>query len=251
MTVCAAIKALFVMSALPGLTIGVRAADGVGKVCVQKIPSGPSSGWKANDSGATEGSTFSVRIDDLPAVNVTTNSSGVFTNLSLTKKHLGTIRLDDKPLTSFRFGFESRPGHLRLWYNSFYGTWSLSDVRTGEKCACLSSTPPGDGLQRTAAPQSRSDIPEATQTAISQLRVGMKETEAVALTRPVATDYGRFYYGGTRRGRLYFGCGSTQQVRLEASGGPASVITEIGSPEPKAKWTRHTGDSITVELRPL
>jgi hypothetical protein len=112
----------------------IEAADGVGKVCVQKIS--VNTRWDANDTGAREGSTFTVQIDDLPAITVTTNSSGVFTNLSLAKKHLVKIKLDGKALTSFRFTFQERGDHLRLWYKPFYGTWSLSDVSKGEKCAC-------------------------------------------------------------------------------------------------------------------
>ena len=106
----------------------------LGKVCVQKISM--NSRWDANDTGAKEGSAFTVQVDDLPAITVTTNLSGVFTNLSLAKKHFVKIKLDGKALTSFRFDFKERGDHLRLWYNPFYGTWSLSDVRKGEKCAC-------------------------------------------------------------------------------------------------------------------
>jgi hypothetical protein len=112
----------------------VRAADAVGRVCITSIPKGER--WDANDSGAKESSVFSVQIDDLPALQITTNASGVFTNLSLASRHLVKIQLDGKPLTSFRFSFIGRGDHLRLWYNPFYGSWSLSDVRPGEKCSC-------------------------------------------------------------------------------------------------------------------
>jgi hypothetical protein len=112
----------------------VRAADAVGRVCITPIPMGER--WDANDSGAKESSVFSVQIDKLPAIQVTTNTSGVFTNLSLASEHLVKIRLDGKALTSFRFSFEGRGDHLRLWYNPFYGSWSLSDVHPGEKCSC-------------------------------------------------------------------------------------------------------------------
>src|SRR5689334_15224353 len=95
------IKTPILASMLLAFSIVSRASDSDGRVCVQKIPSGPSSSWKANDTGASDRSMFSVRIDDLPAIGVTTNSSGVFTNLSLAKKHLVAIRLDGKPLTSF------------------------------------------------------------------------------------------------------------------------------------------------------
>jgi hypothetical protein len=126
----------FVMVGLLCLAIAAIAADETGRVCVEKIASGPGASWKANGSGATERSIFTVRIDEMPAIKVSTNSSGVFTNLALSGKHLVAIRLDDKPLTSFRFSFEDRPPHLLLWYNEFYGTWSLSDVKPGGKCAC-------------------------------------------------------------------------------------------------------------------
>jgi hypothetical protein len=114
--------------------VGAVAGEAVGRVCVQAISKGES--WKANTTGATERSIFTVQIDSLPAIPISTNTSGVFTNLSLTTNHLVKIRLDGKPITSFRFDFKERGDHLRLWYSPFYGTWSLSDVRKGEKCAC-------------------------------------------------------------------------------------------------------------------
>jgi hypothetical protein len=136
MKIQVSIKVVLVITALFCFSAGGHAGDSDGRVCVQTIPSSLRSSWKGNHTGATEQSVFRLRIDDLPAINITTNSSGVFTNLSLIKKHLVSIRLDDKLLTSFRFSFEDRPSHLRLWYNPFYGTWSLSDVRAGERCAC-------------------------------------------------------------------------------------------------------------------
>jgi hypothetical protein len=106
-------------------------ADEAGKVCVEKISI--NSGWDANDTGASEGSIFAVQIDDLATIYVSTNSSGAFTNLSLNKEHLVKIKLDNKPLTSFRFRFEQRGNYLRLWYNPFYGTWSLSDIQNNKQ----------------------------------------------------------------------------------------------------------------------
>ena len=123
-----------VFAAVFGLLPRSEAADPMGKMCVQKISM--NARWDANDTGAKAGSIFTVQIDSLPAAQVSTNSSTVFTNLPLTGKHLVKIQLDGKPLTSFRFTFEERGDHLRLWYNEFYGTWSLSDVKPGEKCAC-------------------------------------------------------------------------------------------------------------------
>jgi hypothetical protein len=110
------------------------AAGGVGRVCITRIPTGER--WDANDTGAKESSAFTVQFDKLAPVLVTTNVSGVLTNLSLVGEHSVKIRLDGKPLSSFRFSFKGRGDHLRLWYNPFYGSWSLSDVPPGEKCAC-------------------------------------------------------------------------------------------------------------------
>jgi hypothetical protein len=134
-------ETVLVMTALFVFAVGAYAADGIGKVCVQPISSGPKSNWKGNDTGATERSVFTVRIDDLPAIRVSTNSSGVFTNLALTKRHLIKIQLDNKPLTSFWFSFDSRGDHLRLWYNEFYGTWQLWDARASARCACPKQRP--------------------------------------------------------------------------------------------------------------
>jgi len=111
------------------------AAETTGRVCVQSIPRGES--WKANDTGAKESSTFKVQIDKLTPILISTNCSGLFTNLTLGAKHLVEIQLYNKPLTSFRFSFqEEQSEHLRLWYNPFYGTWSLWRVGPHEKCAC-------------------------------------------------------------------------------------------------------------------
>ena len=114
--------------------VSALAVESVGSVCVQAISKGES--WKANDTGATERSIFTVQVDSLPAFHISTNTSGVFTNLSLATYHVVKIQLDGKPLTSFRFTFKKRGDHMRLWYSPFYGTWSLSDVRAGEQCAC-------------------------------------------------------------------------------------------------------------------
>lgn len=123
------------------LAAWLSAAENTGRVCVEAIPRGDN--WSANDTGAKEASTFRVQIDDLAPVFVSTNSSGVFTNLSLTGRHLVKIRVDNKPLTSFRFSFrESGSDHMRLWYSPFYGTWSLSPVWPGQKCACPRQPPP-------------------------------------------------------------------------------------------------------------
>jgi len=121
------------------LAVTAHAEDAVGKVCISRISIGER--WDANDTGARESSTFTVRLDKLAPILVTTNAAGVFTNLSLAGEHTVVIRLDGKPLTSFRFSFQDRAAHRRLWYNPFYGTWSLWDVHPGERCACPKAMP--------------------------------------------------------------------------------------------------------------
>jgi hypothetical protein len=109
-------------------------AGGVGKVCISRVPVGER--WDANNTGAKESSKFVIQIDKVAPVLIGTNTSALVTNLSLTAEHSVKIKLDGKPLESFRFSFKGRENHLRLWYNPFYGSWSLWDVRPGEKCAC-------------------------------------------------------------------------------------------------------------------
>lgn len=110
-----------------------------------------------------ESSTFTVQVDNLAPVQVSTNASGVFTNLSLASEHTMKIRLDGKPLSSFRFSFKRRGDHLRFWYNPFYGSWSLSDVRPGGKCAC-----PKEKASNQAAAGSTNEVGEM----LLQLKAG-------------------------------------------------------------------------------
>jgi hypothetical protein len=94
---------------------------------------------------------------------------------------------------------------------------------------------------------SDSDIPEATYGAMKQLRIGMRDGDAVSLMRPVSADWGRVYWGGGGAGRVYFQVSRHQQMWVEVSGSPDFLVTEISPLEPKAKWTRFSGDSITVQ----
>src|SRR5258706_15555458 len=117
------LTALTTLAILPAYAVHAESQPS-GIVCIDPI----ATNWsrEANESGATEKSNFTVQIDSLPPVQISTRSAGVFTNLTMHTTHLAKIRLDGKPLTSFRFSFEQSGGeHLRLWYNEFYGTWSL------------------------------------------------------------------------------------------------------------------------------
>jgi hypothetical protein len=115
------------------VVLAVHAGETVGEVRLRTIPFGPNSNWKANDTGATEHSRFSVQIDSRSAIIVTTNRAGVFLNLPLASDHMVKIKVDGKPLTSFRFSFEGRSDHLVLQYNEFNGKWSLSDAKADQK----------------------------------------------------------------------------------------------------------------------
>jgi hypothetical protein len=126
-------RTVLVVIAFLACTLSALAEEPTGKVFIQPIPFGPGSNWKANDTGATERSKFSVQIDNRTAIKVTTNSAGSFINLPLAGEHLVKIKLDGKPLTSFHFSFEGRSGQLLLRYNEFYGTWSLVDMKSDEK----------------------------------------------------------------------------------------------------------------------
>jgi hypothetical protein len=93
-------------------------------------------------------------------------------------------------------------------------------------------------LAGCSATRSQSGISPTAQRAMSELRVGMSGEDAVAAMRPVCHDWGRVNYGGTGASRLYFQLGANQQIWLEVSGAPEFVVTTIGTPEPKTKWTR-------------
>jgi hypothetical protein len=128
------------------------AGQSVGTVCVAPIPM--DGVWKGNDTGATLTSTFSIQIDDLPAITVTTNLSGVFTNLALRQKHMVKIRLDGKPRESFPLRFETfdrgagdKVVHIRLRYDTMYGYWHPGRV-DALPCRCQKS-PSNHALQRT------------------------------------------------------------------------------------------------------
>jgi hypothetical protein len=114
-----------------------------GTVCVAPIPR--DSVWKGNDTGATLASTFTIQIDKLSAITVTTNLSGGFTNLALGQKHMVKIRMDGKPRESFPLRFETfergagdKVVHIRLRYDTMYGYWHPGRVDT-LPCRCQKS----------------------------------------------------------------------------------------------------------------
>src|SRR5262249_2929120 len=101
---------------------------------------------------------------------------------------------------------------------------------------CSRSSPP-------PAPDGATDKPAA---AVAQLKVGMSEAEVRALMKPFAMDSGVVYWGGTGARRVYFAVNRTSQVWVEVGPGPEGRVVEVGPVEPKGRWERHEGDSITV-----
>lgn len=88
--------------------------------------------------------------------------------------------------------------------------------------------------------------PEA---AVRRIRVGMLEEEVRAAMKPVAVDSGTIYWGGSGARRIYFELPNNQQVWFDFEGGPPqhSKVHSAGFIEPKQRWIRHTGNSISIE----
>ena len=84
--------------------------------------------------------------------------------------------------------------------------------------------------------------------AIAKLHTGMTKEEVLSVMTPVAPVYGVEYYGGTGASRLYFQINVIQQLWVDMGGHDKEFrAIKIGTPESKRPWTRHQGDSITVE----
>jgi hypothetical protein len=93
-------------------------------------------------------------------------------------------------------------------------------------------------------------VSSATEAAMKQLYIGMTESQALEVMKPVSLDWGRSTSGGTGAGQLLFQISATQQVRIEVepkvetqialfpqiSLGPEFVVRHIGQLEPKSKW---------------
>ena len=105
--------------------------------------------------------------------------------------------------------------------------------------------------QGTTAKSSSQDSTDGVSTAekaISTIHVGTSEPDLLAAMNPNSIDSGTVYWGGTGARRMYFHIARDKQVWFELSG-PAggNQVIEIGHIEPKTNWTRHDGDSITVD----
>jgi hypothetical protein len=90
----------------------------------------------------------------------------------------------------------------------------------------------------------RGDIDKA----LSKIAIGTADHDLIAAITPLALDSGTVYWGGTGSRRVYFQIEPDKQIWFELSG-PAggNRVTAIGPIEPKTKWTRGKGESITVD----
>jgi hypothetical protein len=92
---------------------------------------------------------------------------------------------------------------------------------------------------------SRHPNPEAI---VQGVRAGMSEGQVRSAMKAVALDSGTVSWGGSGARRLYFELPQQRQVWVECAGASGGwQIVEVGRIEPKQRWVRHTGDSITVE----
>ncbi len=84
--------------------------------------------------------------------------------------------------------------------------------------------------------------------ALSKIGIGTGENDLIAAIKPLSLDSGTVYWGGTGSRRVYFQIESNKQIWFELSG-PAdgNRVSAIGPKEPKTKWTRRAGDSITLD----
>lgn len=88
---------------------------------------------------------------------------------------------------------------------------------------------------------------------VKKIQIGMSEGEVVKLLKPLADESGTFYWGGSGRHTLYFAFSSfyeKRQLAVDFGEGPHGVVERVSRLHPKTKWTRHDGDSITVDMNP-
>lgn len=78
--------------------------------------------------------------------------------------------------------------------------------------------------------------------------VGKGEADVRNAYAASATDAGVVYWGGSGRRRLYLALGDGTQVWFDLD--RDGVVELAGGPEPRTRWVRYNGDSITVEESP-
>ncbi|MDM7996919.1 MAG: hypothetical protein QUT30_14710 [Acidobacteriota bacterium] len=95
-----------------------------GRVCVSSVGQKTGEESAANPAGGSR--KFSIQIDGSKIRRALPDTTILFDNLALNRKHWVKIRLDGKLYASFPFTFEKYgTAELCLWFNDFYRTWSL------------------------------------------------------------------------------------------------------------------------------
>jgi hypothetical protein len=132
-------------NSLPALLLimpGSLLANGstkVGTVCIAPVPK-PTAGGKSlsNPSGGNKVQIYSVQIGNKPAVKLEAEKSVAVDPLSLGQQHLVKIEGDGRPVTSFRFRFETyKSKRLCLVFSPLYETWSMRAAASGGPgCVC-------------------------------------------------------------------------------------------------------------------
>ena len=112
---------------------------------------------------------------------------------------------------------------------------------------CTYSSQPGKTERNGKSSGAQPVADESIYDAVSNIQIGLSESELMEALKPKCLSSGTVYSGGTGARRVYFQIKPDQQVWFEVAGpSDGNEITEIGPIEPKTKWTRHDGDSITV-----
>jgi hypothetical protein len=107
---------------------------------------------------------------------------------------------------------------------------------------CTHSSQPGKTERNGEASGTPLVTDESIVEAFSKIQIGLSESKLMEALKPKCLCSGTVYLGGTGARK------HDQQIWFEVAGpSDGNKITEIGPVEPKTKWTRHDGDSITVE----
>ena len=107
---------------------------------------------------------------------------------------------------------------------------------------------PKDGNESPADESRDAQQNETVESALAKISTGTLQSELVELMKPHSLDSGTVYWGGTGKCRMYFQIADDKQVWFELSGPTnGDSVTQVGAVEKKTKWTRHDGDSISVD----
>jgi hypothetical protein len=118
----------------------------LGRLCVAPVPA-PTAGEKslANPSGGDLQVTYSVQVNQRPAVTVSPEHGQWVEGLSTSATRVVSVFADGKRLTSFKFTFQaSASNQVCVWRNTLYGTWQLwplSESRDWCKCEIAAGSP--------------------------------------------------------------------------------------------------------------